>query len=201
MRKVVRAAPECAEVMPSPAHVLRRASCPKEAGSEMEARVERMMELLGKLARPGWAALDLDVEGREECALRTEALVLKSCMIADRLASSEMVTLILGTLGPDPERKCSELDAEGEHLDSMLLDAAASAMVEEVMRTAHTQSARRMEGMEGTARYAPGYGDFLLDHQVEILKALGDNEVQVSRDTYMLNPRKSSTAVVGWRHG
>jgi hypothetical protein len=145
--------------------------------------------------------LDLQITGREECVLRTEALSLRSCMIAERLARSEMVTLLMGTVGPDPERRCSELDEEGRHLDAMLLDAAASAMVEEIMRAAHLKCAERMEGMEGTARYAPGYGDFSLDHQVEILQALGDDEVQVSRETYMLTPRKSSTGVVGWSRG
>jgi cobalamin-dependent methionine synthase I len=54
-------------------------------------------------------------------------------------------------------------------------------------------------GYERTMRYSPGYGDWDLTVQAELLRLVGADVIGVScTETSILQPRKSVTAVIGW---
>ena len=54
-------------------------------------------------------------------------------------------------------------------------------------------------GYERTMRYSPGYGDWDLTVQAELLRLVGAEAISVTcTETSILQPRKSVTAVIGW---
>ncbi len=83
----------------------------------------------------------------------------------------------------------------------VVLQAAAAAMLEEFLD--QWQSRMRVEfensGQYLRPRFSPGYGDFDIRHQDQILRMLdADRRIGLTMtDSYMLTPTKSVTAVIG----
>jgi hypothetical protein len=198
-RFVMNPPPE--RLAPEPRRVLARAGCPKSAGNSLLKPATFAIERLLALARPAAFSADLPVLSSDENTIELEGLTIRSSDMAKKLSGSSFLTIFLATIGPGPEESCRALSESGRLTEALLLDAAASEMVELLLRSAHRQASLRMSGFIGTARYAPGYGDFSLSHQAFIVDALGGDStgVMVMKDSYMLVPQKSTTGVVGWR--
>jgi len=94
----------------------------------------------------------------------------------------------------------SRVEESGDHLKAFLVDAAASVLVENVMKELHRQAGIRMSGCKSTVRFSPGFGDFSLENQVTIVRLLGGENtgVKVMEGSCTLVPVKSTTGVVGW---
>jgi len=61
------------------------------------------------------------------------------------------------------------------------------------------QSEVTRSGYGRTMRYSPGYGDWDLTVQKELLGMVEAKSIGVTcTDTFILQPRKSVTAVIGW---
>ncbi len=75
-------------------------------------------------------------------------------------------------------------------------DATASALIESFCDYVNDFI---VDGKEATMRFSPGYGDFDLSHQKEILSFLDANKkIGISlTDSLMMLPTKSVTAIVG----
>jgi 5-methyltetrahydrofolate--homocysteine methyltransferase len=116
------------------------------------------------------------------------------------MKGAEKLSFLLVTIGPGPETEVRRLQKEGYHTRSFFLDAAASCMVEKVARELHGRLATEFPNYRGTARFAPGFGDFPVSFQEEIMNILGGRSIGVSlrRDSFILRPVKSGTGVIGW---
>lgn len=80
-----------------------------------------------------------------------------------------------------------------------LLDACASVWVEAGCGEAEAEISSRFPGMYLTDRFSPGYGDLPLSLQKDVCALLDAPRrlgVQVT-DSFLLNPSKTVTAVVG----
>ena len=80
-----------------------------------------------------------------------------------------------------------------------MLDACGSAWVEAGCDEAEKEIAARFPGLHLTDRFSPGYGDLPLAMQKDICAVLDAPRrlgVQVT-DSFLMNPSKSVTAVVG----
>ena len=135
-----------------------------------------------------------------EKALRPGGPPLEGVDIAAHLEDCTAVYLLALTLGPGPDsliRRAQATDME----QAVLLDACASAAIEHAAATAEeTLRAQAAENGEFlTGRFSPGYGDFPITFQRELLhlldapRAIG---LTVSESGILL-PRKSITAVLG----
>ncbi|MGC8893416.1 MAG: hypothetical protein ACP5QG_01050 [candidate division WOR-3 bacterium] len=198
-KRVMRPRPE--EVLPETRRVLARAGCPPDRG---EAFVEIARAVAGKLitlAKPAAFSVDLPVMGIGPDIVELDGLTISSSDMVKKLSEAETVSLFLATIGAEPEEECRALGEGNRLIEALLLDSAASEMVERLLRLAHLDTAKRMSGFVGTARYAPGYGDFSLSHQVRIVEVLGGDEtgVRVMQDSFMLIPKKSTTGIIGWK--
>ena len=82
---------------------------------------------------------------------------------------------------------------------AVMLDACGSAWVESGCNAAEEELAARFPGRYLTDRFSPGYGDLPLALQPAICAALDAGRrvgVQVT-DSFLMNPSKSVTAVIG----
>jgi hypothetical protein len=133
----------------------------------------------------------------------SDTLLVGSNMVK-LLARSDYATLLAATIGPDLEARIEEIKA-ADTADAYFLDVVggwmADYMADRVDAVAQTEIAR--SGYGRTMRYSPGYGDWDLSAQPELLRLVDAAALGVGcTETFILQPRKSVTAVIGWeRHG
>jgi len=118
--------------------------------------------------------------------------LLKDCAYA---------TLLVCTIGKEIDERIEELK-NSSLVDAYYLDRVgawmADYMAEQVGRIIEGEI--RKSGYEPTFRYAAGYGDWSLDAQREIMRLTEADKIGVSlTDTYIMVPRFSVSAVIGWK--
>lgn len=122
--------------------------------------------------------------------------------IKKHLDLCEKVAVLALTVGEDIENEITRLSENGEYSHALLLDAAATEAVEEaadLMEKVIEREAHR-EGFFMTRRFSPGYGDFPITAQTEILNLASGKDIKISLSTsLMLMPRKSITAIIGFK--
>ena len=116
------------------------------------------------------------------------------------LSKCDFVTLLACTIGPELEKKVDQikkthtadayfLDVVGGWMADYMTDRVDSIVQSEILRSGYAR----------TMRYSPGYGDWDLTSQHEMLRLVGASTIGLScTETAILQPRKSVTAAVGW---
>jgi len=126
---------------------------------------------------------------------------IKSRDLARHLRGCGRAVLLAATLGTGADtllRRYSALDME----KALVAQAVCTAMIERYCNAVVCEAARSpgLDGLYPTARFSPGYGDFDISLQKDMLRLL-DCEKRIAltlTDGYMLIPSKSVTAVVGF---
>ena len=116
------------------------------------------------------------------------------------LASATKVIFLSATVGEMVEEASSDAFAKGEYALGMLIDAAATAAVEQTADELERLLANKFAqlGFKMTFRFSPGYGDWDLSEQDKVAKLANAEAIGVIlTDSLMLMPRKSITAVIG----
>jgi hypothetical protein len=134
------------------------------------------------------------------CELRG-AVFLPGTSIARHMNGCAEGILLAATLGAGVDallRRAALTDL----LDSVIMDACATALAEQVMNAAEAEIRLERESavpVYFTGRFSPGYGDLPLSIQPDILRLLdAPRRIGLSAtDTHILIPRKSVTAVIG----
>ncbi len=120
--------------------------------------------------------------------------------IVKHLAGCEKVACIAVTVGENIENEVSRRFSTGEYVSSVLLDAAATAAVEQAADSLEKIIARETakDSYKMRWRFSPGYGDWQLDNQKNFFEITGAREIGMSLSAaFMLIPRKSITAIIG----
>ena len=132
--------------------------------------------------------------------LEDRPLVLPGNDIANHLQGADSVAIMVVTLGLDSERVIRREEALSV-TDGLLVDAAASAMVESAIDELQREIAKdkNAKGLVLGPRFGPGYGDLPLKVQGPLLDELNATRtLGVSvLDEDLLLPSKSTTAVSG----
>jgi hypothetical protein len=135
------------------------------------------------------------------CELK-DALFLPGLSIARHMDGCDEGLLLAATLGAGVDallRRAALTDV----LDSVVMDACATALVEQVTDAAEEEIHRSRAGRDGpvyfTSRFSPGYGDLPLTVQPGIMRLLdAPRRIGLSvTSAYIMVPRKSVTAIVG----
>lgn len=128
-------------------------------------------------------------------------LALEGSSIKTHLASSIYTAVLSVTIGPLLETQVQNYFSKGEYTKGLLLDAAGSTAVEAAADQAQlfiAQEAGKL-GCEVTSRFSPGYGDWNITVQSDILSLADAQEIGVTAtESAMLLPRKSITALIGF---
>ena len=120
--------------------------------------------------------------------------------IVKHLDGCEKVICMAVTVGAEIEREVTRKFERGEYLASVLLDAAATAAVEQAADLMEKNFAARFakDGFKLRWRFSPGYGDWNLTEQAKLFKISGAEQIGLSlTSAMMLEPRKSVTAIIG----
>ncbi len=136
------------------------------------------------------------------CAIQLvgSKLVLEGYSIAQHLEDACEAALMAVTLGLQSENVLAR-EAAINSVDGLLVDACASALVEDAANVLSARVAEHAQdrGFKTGYRFGPGYGDFPLSIQRDFLDAIGADKALGMSVTQgdLLVPSKSITAVVG----
>ena len=145
-----------------------------------------------------WKIYDYDAENFIVKSTPNFKLVGKS--ITRHLADCEKVICMAVTVGEEIEREVTRKFGAGNYVESVLLDAAATAAVEQAADSLEKAVAPQFlkDGFKFKSRFSPGYGDWALENQKNFFDITGASEIGMSLSSaLMLMPRKSVTAIIG----
>lgn len=177
---------------PDTAAVLARLGCtPGQADERTAARAQNACAQILDAAAPRavWRVL----------AISTIAHIIKGSDIARHLQNCTSCALLAVTLGAQVDallRRASAADMSR----AVFLDAAASVLIEQEADDAE-KALRREESqtLYMTGRFSPGYGDFPIEVQGEVLHLLdAPRKIGLcATQSHLLTPTKSITALCG----
>ncbi len=127
-------------------------------------------------------------------------LVLKDMDIINHLAGSKKCLIMAATLGAEVDRRIAYY-TRINITKGLIMDACATTAIENLCDELQTQIMKKAldDNLHITNRYSPGYGDFSIDNQSNILNVLDSYKkigLSVTESNIML-PRKSVTALIG----
>lgn len=125
---------------------------------------------------------------------------IESRNLAKNLRGCEEAVLFGATLGIEVDRLISRTGLTNM-AKAVVLQACAAAYLEEYCDTCQEQIAEEMkkEGKYLRPRFSPGYGDFSLSHQKQLMQML-DCAKKIGltmTESCLMTPTKSVTAVIG----
>ena len=123
--------------------------------------------------------------------------LLRGESIAKHLAGSDRVIFFAATLGAGADRLIRTAEIR-DMAYALVLDALASAMTEEYCDSIEEELKAAYHG-HFTWRFSPGYGDYPIDVQQELIRYLNAEKLigLTVTESSILLPRKSVTAVIG----
>ena len=145
-----------------------------------------------------WEIYDYDCETQTINA--NPPCPLQGKKIGQHLAGCEKVIALSATVGEDIEEDITRRFSSGEYSSAVLMDAAATAAVEQLADGMEKAISPKMaaQGFLLKWRFSPGYGDWPLEQQPELIRLAKAEQIGVRLTTsMMLTPRKSITALVG----
>lgn len=158
--------------------------------------------LLLAAPRARWEIFDYDCE-TGTVAARPD-FVIEGNVVQSHLAGATRVVFLAATIGEAVEAAVTRHFDEGRYAHSVLLDAAATAAVEQVCDASEAMLRPQFakEGFAMRWRFSPGYGDWDIHAQPELLRLTQAESIGISlTESLMLRPRKSVTAVIGLVRG
>lgn len=189
------------------ADVMRRLGYPS-AGHDLSGGMDEILD--GAMAGAG-RLLDvrtshrvLEVASNDGVRIRFKGsdLIIESAMVAKLLRRAPVVVCLAATAGPALDRAVSSAMDRGEMTEAFMLDAIGSETVEAAVDELHWKILKERAGENGlnvTPRFSPGYGDWRLTVQADVVAASGGPliGIEVTPSSLMI-PRKSVTAVLGF---
>jgi|YNPMSStandDraft_1061717.scaffolds.fasta_scaffold00483_10 cobalamin-dependent methionine synthase I len=144
------------------------------------------------------------VQKSDDTIVLANGLIFSSKKLALVLKNSQQVTVMAGTLGQPIIDEIQNLLARGEITTAAILDAIASESIDHCMDWMQAILLREhlRFGSRPTMRFSPGYGDWALPIQQDLVRCLQAEEIGLSvhPESYILQPEKSITAVIGWEN-
>jgi len=147
-----------------------------------------------------------NVFGVWDCKIESDTVTLgginiKSRDLARHLCGCKKTVLLAATLGTGADNLLRRYNAQDME-KALVAQAVCASLIESYCDTVVYEASQSslLEGLYPTSRFSPGYGDFDISCQKDMLKLL-DCEKRIAltlTDGYMLIPSKSVTAVVGF---
>lgn len=170
---------------------------PDNATLQLADECEKMLlaEMTPKIC---WTYAEISECSNNSVKLSGYTLSLDGNDISAHLKDCSGVVLMCATLGSNVDKLLRQTQAQ-DMAKAVILDAMASAAIEQVCDEAEKEISARLENKHFTWRFSPGYGDFPLAVQKEFLTALNAQKVigLCASQSGMLTPTKSVTAVIG----
>lgn len=141
-----------------------------------------------KVARPAYTFTEIE----------KDSILLGGEDIKKVLADCDKAIVIAATLGIYIDKLLRKIQIT-DMAQAVVFDTMASVAIEQFMDKIEIEIKDRYKDYYFTSRYSPGYGDYPLEKQRDIISAL-KTEKKIGLNltsSLMLNPTKSVTAVIG----
>ena len=171
----------------------------QSAGEDVLRLIYECEDEMQSVARPRnvWRCFDISIEGG---IVRIGPINAKSEDLAAHLVGCNEAILFAATLGAGVDYAMLRAQGGRNISRAAVMQAVCAAMIEQYcdecgMEMAASAGAR---GLYLRPRYSPGYGDFSISYQREVLDILKGDKIGLSlTEGMMLVPTKSVTAVIG----
>ncbi len=165
--------------------------------SEFRKQYEKAMSISMNLAKPV-VAIENFVPYLSNGTLAMDTIEIKGTLARSQLGKSVEITAMLVTLGSAIDDKITELHEAGEELESFMLDAIGSELVEYAARHVD-ENLRSKTSLKGSARIAPGYVDLPINLNAWFASKFGEAiYVRSDPQSFTFLPRKTISAFIGW---
>lgn len=173
----------------------------KEGDEGAEQAIDECLDELFRTASPRSLCRELDLTLPEEgIGVITDAFHTESRNLRRNLKDCEKILLFAATLGAETDKLIQRYERI-RMSRAVILQAGAAAMIEEYCDKENTRWKKEYEknGWYMRPRFSPGYGDFSLECQKNIIGALeaGKRIGITLTDSLLMVPSKSVTAVIG----
>lgn len=172
----------------------------QQADMQTLALVADAFRELDQIAKPRSVYRMFPLCWEADGSISIEHMNIKSKNLEKNLKGCQQVLLLCGTLGIEVDyliKRCSYT----EMAKAVVVQAAAAAMLEEYLDEKQEEIRVEMEvqGLYLRPRFSPGYGDFSILHQKDILTMMeAPKKIGLTMtESSMLTPTKSVTALVG----
>lgn len=190
------------ELEPDRAEIWRylgyRGAIPDE---KIQRKTENCIRQLKEVITPGFISAEYRLNFlNEENTLLIDSMQIHSAHLTRHLRDCCRVVLFAATLGLGPDRLTKRASVSAAS-DMVLYQAASAAMIEAYCdrQNERLKQQYREKGFLTKTRFSPGYGDFPLSHQEEILRILqAQKRIGLTlTNSLMMMPSKSVTALIG----
>jgi len=181
-----------------------------DAGERIYSLITEMIELFSTniIPKSVYAIWDCQIDSSTAAF---GGMTVKSQSLACHLAKCRRVVLLAATLGTQADALIRTLSIQNmekaviaQALCAAMIEAYCDSITDEIayhhLRACAPLREPLLREIEyPTTRFSPGYGDFDIAHQKDILKILNCSCIGLTlTDGYMLIPSKSVTAVIGF---
>lgn len=162
--------------------------------------IQESFEELERIGEPKSVYRIFELLRPDEQELQICNLRIKSKSLQKNLKSCEQVVLFGATIGTAVDRQIRTYEIT-DMARAVVMQACAAAVLEEYCDSVQEQISQELaeEKLYLRPRFSPGYGDFSILHQKEILNMLeAPKKIGLAMtEGYMLTPTKSVTALIG----
>ncbi len=176
----------------------------QEITQQMDSEINLQATRCQELAHPKYVYNLYRIEVLEDAVeLRDAKIRFRGGDIRGHLSGASECAVMAVTLGMDVERELLRLEFRSM-TQALFFNAACTALIESAADACEEdiRTKAKERGFHINFRYSPGYGDFPLEQQPELL-ALTDAGRKLGitlTDGGLMVPRKSVTAVIGLFH-
>ena len=172
----------------------------KEADAQVMQSIETAIGKLQQAAQPRWLYEVYPLHVLTDDRIDFQCFQAVSKNLSKNLKGCEAVVVFAATLGIQVDLLV-ERYVKLQISQGVIMQAAAAAMIEQFCDECQEQIREQMqkEGWYLRPRFSPGYGDFLLEHQKDIISILQcPKKIGLTlTDSLLMAPTKSVTAVIG----
>jgi cobalamin-dependent methionine synthase I len=171
--------------------------------SGVKQALEEALKIARSLIAPRGSYRFLAVRHRSVNTLEfaNSPFILRSRQVVKLLESCQAAAFFMVTIGQSLENKVHELTRQRDVTVGFMLDAIASETADAAADLLHRKIIRDLaisDGYQVTARFSPGYGDWPITVQPDVLKICDGEKIGISvTESCMMIPRKSVSAVFG----
>jgi len=162
---------------------------------DLNTRLDRYIEFI-RSVQPKIVIQEFDITHNESIIFEGTTLSMKGESLKSHLEGCDQVLLFAVTLGVAVDKALQKL-SYGSSLDLLILDACASAYIEDYLDAYFAEYS--VDSKYLTNRFSPGYGDLSLNYQKDILAILqAHKKIGISANqAFVLTPKKSVTGLIG----
>lgn len=164
-------------------------------------QIDNNIEFLEKKVKPAYIYRIFDIyEDDTKVYLDGTNVTFVGTDIKNHLKGASKCAVMASTLGLQAERILNSL-SKTKISEALIFDAVCTAKIEQVSDRCEEEIKQQVykQGFYTNFRYSPGYGNFLLEYQRQIVTLLSCEKTigLTVTDSSLLIPQKSVTAIIG----